>query len=83
MFEYDRGVFMHLSDLKINDIGIIKKINSSDSEVRRLYDLGFVKDSVVIPILVSPSKLIKAYLIKDTIIALRNSDASKIEVEHA
>ena len=33
---------MHLSDLKINDIGIIKKINSFDSEVRRLYDLGFV-----------------------------------------
>ena len=74
---------MHLSDLKINDIGIIKKINSSDTEVRRLYDLGFIVGSPVSPILISPSKLIKAYLIKDSIIALRNSDTSKIEVEYA
>ena len=74
---------MHLSDLKINDIGIIKKINSFDSEVRRLYDLGFVVGSQVSLILISPSKLIKAYLIKDSIIAIRNSDASKIEVEYA
>ena len=74
---------MHLSDLKINDIGIIKKINSFDSEVRRLYDLGFVVGSQVSLILISPSKLIKAYLIKDSIIALRNSDTSKIEVEYA
>ena len=73
---------MHLSDLKINDIGIIKKINSFDSEVRRLYDLGFVVGSQVSPILISPSKLIKAYLIKDSIIALRDSDAFKIEVEY-
>jgi Fe2+ transport system protein FeoA len=74
---------MHLSDLKINDTGIIKKINSSGTEIRRLYDLGFVVGSQVSPILISPSKLIKAYLIKDSIIALRNSDASKIEVEYA
>lgn len=73
---------MHLSDLKINDIGNIRKINSSDSEVRRLYDLGFVVGSKVSPILISPSKLIKAYSIKDSIIALRDSDASKIEVEY-
>lgn len=74
---------MHLSDLKINDKAVIKSVNASNRVLRRLYDLGFVKDSVVIPILVSPSKLIKAYLIKDSIIALRNSDASKIEVEYA
>ena len=74
---------MHLSDLKINDKAIIKSVNACNKELRRLYDLGFVKDSVVIPILVSPSKLIKAYLIKDSIIALRDSDASKIEVDYA
>ena len=73
---------MHLSDLKINDKAVIKSVNASNRELRRLYDLGFVKDSVVIPILVSPSKLIKAYLIKDSIIALRDSDAFKIEVEY-
>ena len=73
---------MHLSNLRINDVGNIKKINSSYSEVRRLYDLGFVIGSKVSPILISPSKHIKAYLIKDSIIALRDSDALKIEVEY-
>lgn len=73
---------MHLSDLKINDIAFIKKINLNDSELRRLYDLGFVRCSLIKPILVSPSKLIKAYLIKDTVIALRDSTSSKIEVEY-
>ena len=73
---------MHLSDLKINDKAIIKCVNACDKELRRLYDLGFVVDSPVTPILASPSKLIKAYLIKDSVIALRNSDAVKIEVEY-
>ena len=72
---------MHLSDLKVNGVAVIKKINLNDSELRRLYDLGFVIGSKVKTILVSPSKLIKAYLIKDTVIALRNSTSSKIEVE--
>ena len=73
---------MHLSDLKINDIAFIKKINLNDSELRRLYDLGFINGSLIKNILVSPSKLIKAYLIKDTVIALRDSTSSKIEVEY-
>lgn len=73
---------MHLSDLKINDIAFIKKIDLNNSELRRLYDLGFVSGSKVKLILVSPSKLIKAYLIKDTVIALRDSTSSKIEVEY-
>lgn len=73
---------MHLSDLKINDIAFIKKIDLNNSELRRLYDLGFVSGSKIKLILVSPSKLIKAYLIKDTVIALRDSTSSKIEVEY-
>ena len=73
---------MHLSDLKINDKAIIKCVNACCKELRRLYDLGFVVNSEVTLILISPSKLIKAYLIKDSVIALRNSDAAKIEVEY-
>ena len=49
---------MHLSDLKINDKAIIKSVNACCKELRRLYDLGFVVDSVVTPILISPSKLL-------------------------
>ena len=73
---------MRLSDLKINDKAIIKRIDLNNSELRRIYDLGFVVNSTVIPILVSPSKLITAYLIKDTVIALRDSTASNIEVSY-
>ena len=73
---------MHLSDLKIYDKAIIRGVDACDRELRRLYDLGFVVDSIVMPILISPSKLIKAYLIKESVIALRDSDAVKIEVEY-
>ena len=74
---------MRLTDLKNNDVAIIKKIDLSDNEIRRLYDLGFVVGSKVIQVLVSPSKNIKAYSVKGSIVALRNSNASKIEVEYA
>ena len=74
---------MLLSDLNINECGYIRKINHSGRELRRLYDLGFTYGTKVCLVLISPSKLIKAYLVWDSIIALRNSDASKIEVEYA
>jgi len=74
---------MHLTDLKIDDVAIIEKLNLFDKEIRRLYDLGFVVGSKVTPVLLSPSKSIKAYLVKDSIVALRDSNASKIEVEYA
>lgn len=73
---------MHLSDINIDDTVFVKSINIALKEKRRLYDLGFTNGALVKLLLISPSKHIKAYLIRNSIIALRNSDASKIEVDY-
>lgn len=69
---------MTLSDLKLDEIGIINKINCSSEIKKRFLDLGFVKNTKISPVLTSPSGNIRAYLIKDTLIAIRNEDAKKI-----
>lgn len=48
---------------------------------RRLLDLGFVVGSQVECVLESPSKLMRAYLVKGCKIALRNADSKQILVE--
>lgn len=73
---------MHLSDINIDDTVFVKSINIALKEKRRLYDLGFTNGALVQLLLISPSKHIKAYLIRNSVIALRNSDASKIEVDY-
>ena len=71
---------MYLNNIKNNGYYTVDKINLSEKTKRRLYDIGLVKDTKIKLLLNSPSKKIKAYLIRDSIIAIRNSDASKIEV---
>lgn len=72
---------MTLCDLKINQTAKIKTINHSHDIKRRLYDLGFVNGTLIKSLLKSPSNNIKAYYIRDSLIAIRNSDAKKIEVD--
>ena len=71
---------MSLCDLKLQDKAIIKNINHSENIKRRLYDMGLTEGAIVKLILESPSKLIKGYLIRDSLIAIRNCDAEKILV---
>lgn len=47
---------------------------------RRLMDLGFVCGNIVEPILASPSKGMRAYIVKGGKIALRVRDEHNIEV---
>ena len=72
---------LSLDRLKINDRAIIKSINCDKLVKIRLLDMGFNTDEEIKCVLVSPSKYIKAYLIKNTLIAIRNSDTKKIMVE--
>jgi len=67
---------------KINKLGIyeIKDINTNEIVKRRLYDMGIIKGSKIKLLYTSPSKRIKAYLVKDSMIAIRDKDASLIEV---
>ena len=72
---------MYLNNLENNEYYTIDKINASEKIKRRLYDIGLVNGTKIKLLLISPSKKIKAYLIRDSILAIRDSDASKIEVK--
>ena len=63
------------SDVKINEIRIKSDIK------HRLMDLGIIKNSIIRPVFKSPSGDPVAYLVKGTVIALRQQTTSKIYVE--
>ena len=71
---------MYLNNIKNNGYYTVDKINLPEKTKRRLYDIGLVNGTKIELLFHSPSKKIKAYIIRDSIIAIRNSDASKIEV---
>lgn len=58
----------------------IKNINTNEIIKRRLYDMGIINGSKIKLLYISPSNRIKAYLVRDSIISIRNKDASLIEV---
>ncbi len=70
-----------LNNLKMGDKALIERVRGEDEIKRRLLDLGFIPGSMVKCVLISPFKNPKAYLINQNTIALRNSDASLLEVE--
>ena len=72
---------MYLNNITNNGYYTVDKINLPEKTKRRLYDIGLVTGTKIKLLFTSPSKKIKAYLIRDSIIAIRNSDASKIEVK--
>lgn len=58
----------------------IKNINTNEIIKRRLYDIGIINGSKIKLLYVSPSKKIKAYLLRNSIISIRDKDATLIEV---
>lgn len=71
---------MYLDDINKLKEYKIKNINTNEITKRRLYDIGLIKDTKIKLLFKSPSSKIKAYLIKDSIIAIRDKDAKNIEV---
>jgi len=71
---------MYLNNIKNNGYYTVDEINLDEKNKRRLYDIGLVKGTKIRLLFLSPSKKIKAYLIRDSIIAIRDKDASKIKV---
>lgn len=71
---------MNLYDLEVGKTALVKRINSCDNE-RRLLDIGLIENTKVTSLYKSPFGKIKAYLIRGSVIAIRQSDACKIEVE--
>ena len=70
-----------LSQLPLNKNGIIDKIECDEGIKRRLLDMGLVKGTNIVPILVSPSGDPRAFLVRGTIIAIRKEDAKNIKIK--
>lgn len=68
----------YLSDLKINENGYIKKINTNDTLRKRLLDLGFISNTLIKPLFSNPTNDSRIYEIRGSLIAIRKSDAKKI-----
>ena len=83
MNKYESCVIMikRLNELPINNIGIINDINTNDSFKRRLLNLGIVKGSFIKPLYKAILKDPTAYLVKNSVIALREEDAKNITVK--
>ena len=69
---------MNLSELPLNNIGIIDELNCNGNIRRRLLDLGLVKGTKITPVFKSPSGDPTAFEIRKTLIALRKDDSKLI-----
>lgn len=74
------GESLDLNQLPLNEVGIIRDVKCDGNIKRRLLDMGLVNGTKIIPILVSPSKDPRAFLVRGTIIAIRKEDAEKIQI---
>lgn len=70
-----------LSDLDVGRCCIVLNVLNEGIMRRRLMDIGIIPGSEICCVLNSPSGNPKCYLINNSMIALRNSDASLIEVK--
>ena len=48
---------------------------------QRFIDLGFISGTKITPVLTSPSGNIRAYYIKDTLLAIRDDESKKINIK--
>mgnify|MGYP002800292034 FL=1 len=74
---------MSLDEIQLNEKAIIKKVECQGNIKRRLLDLGFIKETEITPILISPSKDPRAFYIRGSTIALRKEDAKNVLVKSA
>lgn len=70
----------NLSQLPLNENGIIQELKCEGNIRRRLLDMGLVKGTKITPVLVSPSKDPRAFEVRGTIIAIRKEDAKNIKI---
>lgn len=72
---------LSLIDIPVGGSARVVNILTIDANRRRLLDLGLVPGSMIEVIRRSPAGNPTAYLIKGTLIALRNDDARQILVD--
>ena len=71
----------NLTQLPLNKSGKIKSIECNEGIKRRLLDMGLVKGTEITPILISSYGDPRAFLVRGTIIAIREEDAKNIKIE--
>ena len=69
-----------LNTLPIGKSARIHSLTSSGLERRRMLDFGFIPETTVTALYKSPFNNPIAYLIKGTVVALRNEDAKEIKI---
>jgi len=69
-----------LYDLKINEVAVIKKINTCEHVKERLHSFGLVRGVKIKLIKSSPLACPKIYSCLNTQIAIRNKTAKLIEI---
>lgn len=67
-----------LSDLHIDESGVVARVECEGEQLRRLLDLGITAGTRVEALFRSPGGDPTAYFIRGTVIALRRCDAKKI-----
>ncbi len=71
---------MNLSDTKLNKNYIVTDVSAENALLRRFLDIGIIKGTEIKRMFTSPFGDPTAYLIKNSVIALRRSDSDKIYV---
>ena len=70
-----------LSRLPLGKRARVRSLSAGEPLKGRLLDLGFVPESEITPLYAAPLGDPRAYLICDTVIALRQRDAATVAVE--
>ncbi len=73
--------FFDLSRLSDGEKAKIIHLENEPVMKRRLFDLGFVPETTVECLKTAPFGDPKAYLVKNTVIALRSEDSEKVKVK--
>lgn len=74
---------MTLNELNVGDVAVVKKLNCDTALKNRFYSFGIVKGATILVEEVTLTKSTIEIKIDKTKVAIRLSEASKIEVEYA
>lgn len=69
-----------LSELKLGTVAVINTINCNDAIKNRIFDFGIITNEKIKALYKSPFGDPTAYLVKNAVVALRNSDSYYIMV---
>ena len=71
---------IRLCDLPVGRSALVERVECADYLLRRVYDMGIVKGAVIQPLFRAPFGDPVAYVVKNTMIALRSRDSRDIYV---